>query len=204
MNGSELRSWYMARGMKQTEAADLLGVSPRRLRKYLERGLDDLPAVVAERVATLEAPRCPVNEPDRPDVSEVPPIAPRAFLDVLRADEGLDEAPRCPVNEPDRPDVSEVPPIAPRAFLGVLRADEGIEVPAPVPIVADEPDADPRATSARLAGWARRHGLTVPMLAAVLEVDGATVARWMSGPVVRLPRRVADRIRHLDPTGRLG
>jgi len=167
LNGSELRSWYMARGMKQTEAADLLGVSPRRLRKYLERGLDDLPAVVAERVATLEAPRCPVNEPDRPDVSEVPPIAPRAFL-------------------------------------GVLRADEGLEVPAPVPIVADEPDADPRATSARLAGWARRHGLTVPMLAAVLEVDGATVARWMSGPVVRLPRRVADRIRHLDPTGRLG
>ncbi len=168
MTGSDLRAWYVNRGMKQTEAAELLGVPPRRLRKYLERGLDDLPATVAARVAALEAPRGPVDEPDRPDVSETPAILPRAFLDVLRADEGL-------------------------------------EIPAPVPIVPNELDPDPRATSARLAGWARRHGLTVPMLAAVLEVDGATAARWISGAGdVRLPRRVADRVRQLDPAGRLG
>ena len=154
MTGSDLRAWYVNRGLKQTEAAELLGVPPRRLRKYLERGLDDLPAVVAARVAALEAPRCPVNEPDRPDVSETPAILPWPCLGVL---------------------------------------------------VADELDADPRATSARLAGWARRHGLTVPMLAAVLEIDGATAARWIHGAGdVRLPRRVADRVRQLDPAGRLG
>jgi len=170
MTGNELRSWCLARPVPQAEIADLMGVPVRRLRKYMEKGDDPIPATAAERIAALTTPAGPWKTA-RPDPGPKVPPTPR---------------PR------------------PRPPLDVLRADEALEVAAPDTGDVDKLDPDPRATSARLAGWARRHRLTVPVLAAVLEVEGATAARWIRGPVVRLPRRVADRIRHLDPTGRLG
>lgn len=183
MTASEFRQWRTAAGLSQREAASLLGIGERTLRK-LESGERPVSEAVEAKVRRLLG---------RAGVAPVNPTGPAGVLGVVRVGTMRAWAMRLP-RELD-PIVAAVLGVPARAWATIRHvAPVETEVP-PRLAVAVRALTEPMAyVGATLTTWRASRKLTVEAAADLLDVPPDRLRLMESHPTAPLPVDVAVRL----------